>query len=263
MPLFTIDIDEQFRLRMAQLAGELNAAIRQRIEQIPREMAESAYYKATELANSKLHSTAQDYIDNLDYEQIAPGVWSVYLKEGAEHLETGYERFDMKPGLLRNAKKISKAGYPYRSIPMFNSGKGNQSQGDMMKDLKNLRKEFGDNGITKNDQGEPLLGKIFSIGRTEMGIWQLQGKQPGVGNQSARLEASQHLAGVTKYQYQIKGRGGKMTTKAQFVTFRTVSADPKYAAKWIHPGFAGAQIFPELMRWAEQALDRIMEDMFR
>ena len=264
--LFTFAIDEDTKVRMAELAKRLTGQLREQINQLPRELAEATHAKAVELATLKLHTTKYEYIAALDFQQTAPGVWSVYLKESAAHLEEGYDRFDMKPGLLRNAKKKSKSGYAYRSIPMFNSDKGKlQAQGDnMLSDLKRLRAGLGDEGLSKDANGNPLLGKIFSITRNDVGVWQLNPNQTGVDAASQRFAEppiNDNLVGVTKYQFPVKSRNGRFQVKSQFVTFRTVSADPRYASKFWHPGFGGIHAFDELTKWAGEVLERRLKEV--
>jgi hypothetical protein len=177
--------------------------------------------------------------------------------------------FDMKPGLLNKATKRSKLGYRYRSIPFEHKTTGKPKKGsgsgDMLSDLRRIRAAFGDKGITKTASGQDMLGKIFSVRPDDLGNWNLRGAQPGVGDQNVRFangQPSQNLAGVVKYQWQQQLRNGGVRTRTSFMTFRTVSENPKYANKWRHPGFAGVKIMDELADWAAQQLPKLFEDIF-
>ena len=164
---------------------------------------------------------------------------------------------------------IHNSGFKYRSIPMpkKSSGKGQAgtTAGDMRNDLKRLRSALGDKGITKGADGKPLLGKILSFKRDEVGMWSSKAHQPGVptadGGRIAMSEGSgfgSHLNSVTKYQYAHKS--GKVSS--QFITWRTVSENPKYKDKWIHKGFGGIKIFADLQDFAYTTLEKKLREIF-
>jgi hypothetical protein len=76
-------------------------------------------------------------------------------------------------------------------------------------------------------------------------------------------EVDKRTLGMTKYQYEVKNRNGGTTMKSAYMTFRIVSEDPKYAQKWIHPGFAGIHAFKDVQRWAEDTLDRMITEIIK
>lgn len=252
-----------------EAAGSINEYAKQAATQAMKEVGEASYDKAKTIALSRLNTTAEQYINALEFTQIGPGIWVVGLLEEAEHLEKGYPGFDMRPGLLKNAKKTSKLGYKYRSIPMAQKstgkGKAGTTSGDMRNDLKKLRSIFGDKGTTKGPDGKALLGKVLSFKRDSVGRWNMVGHQPGMENkdtgQIAMSEGSEYgknLSGVTKYQY--KGKGGRVSS--QFIVWRTVSENPKYKDSWQHPGFNGIHAFEELNDFAYSTLEKKLREIF-
>lgn len=77
---------------------------------------ESAVEEAISGASS-LGSRAAEYIDGLYLDESSYGSVRVAITDDAKHLEDGYGGYDMKPGLLKNAK-VSKEGNLYKVVPM-------------------------------------------------------------------------------------------------------------------------------------------------
>jgi hypothetical protein len=266
--IFSINLAESLRVRMEAAAGRMTAEAQAKLQQATRNLAEMAYAKAHEIANQELNETAQLYKDNLKFEEVAPGVFSVGLMQPAEWLENGVDSYDMKPILTKNGK-TSKKGYKYKVIPFQHksSGQASGSSGDLLSDLKRLRKGLGDEGITKDDQGNPLLGKIWSARPDDTGMWGLNPAQKGVSPSNARFAEpgiSPNLQGIVKYQYNQKLRNGSSRTRSSFVTFRVVSMDPKYANKFIYPSTKpGKQIMQKTFDWTMQTLSQILDEIFQ
>lgn len=265
---FKVSLDKSIQMALADAADRINAQTAEAAIDAVRDTAMAAYDKAKTLALARLNSTAEQYINALEFTQIAPNVWSVGLREEAQHLEEGYTGFDMKPGLLKNAKKISKQGFKYRSIPMekksTGKGKAGTTTGDMLNDLKRLRGVFGDKGTTKDANGKPILGKTLSFNRDQVGRWSMKNYGTGEVTDKGQVAMSEgsgygkHLEGVVKYQYQTKSGG----VRSQFITFRTVSENPKYKDKWIHKGFGGIHLFRDLEDFAYRTLEQKLREIF-
>lgn len=90
----------------------------------------------------RLGSRAADYIDGLYLDETAYGTVRLAITREAEHLETGHGSFDMKPGLLQNAK-VSKDGKLYKVVPIGKKSVGDSTQAANTK-LFDLR-SMGDN----------------------------------------------------------------------------------------------------------------------
>jgi hypothetical protein len=269
-----IALDATFREALASAGRQITKQAREAVEGAVSKLGEDTFQQAKVLANARLDKTAQLYVDSLDYQELGDGVVVITLREEAHHLEQGYPGFDMKPGLLKNAKKKSKLGYRYRSIPMEKKGASKvlrQGEGgaqfsslgafqrnQVMGDLKALKKRFGldrtNNFVDENGDAKPIIGKVATVSRDQTGRWSMTG--PASANQlnpsAGQQPWSPHIAGVTKYQYKTKG--GRIAS--QFITYRTVSENPSQKSKWMHPGFDGAKIFPQLEQWAIQQLSR-------
>ena len=166
----------------------------------------------------------------------------------------------MKPGLLRNAKKVSKAGYRYRSIPFAQKGKGKEGSEKraMFSDLRQMKKLFGLDKTTKFSSGAPVLGKAAVISRDSLGAWSVKG--PSIEpRRVGQMPWSPNLAGVVKYQFKTPGG----SVKSHYMTFRTVSERPDLKGKFLHPGFDGVHLFPRLEEWIMTQLGKKVDEALR
>lgn len=289
----------KFKLDSSGLSGDLTAKVRELLDMANAglgdklsDLAQSTYAKIHELASNRLNSTRQQFIDSLKMEKVAMNRYVITLDGDAEHIEKGYDSFDMKPGLLRGAKKVSKQGYRYRSIkfdhkpgatakpshPLFNQPVqitstaeqrranptipkvGRTTTGSLTGDREALAKAGGDKGITKDAYNSPILQKVSRYD-----------KSPYNANQYIRTDSDgmksvvdigravdPNVVGIAKYQYKV----GK-TVKAMWVTFRTVSENPAQKNKWIHPGYTGAHIMQDVKTWVDDEMKKIVQDMNR
>lgn len=276
---FKVSLAEQLALRIASAAGQITMARAKAAQQVMRELAEDTHNKAQEMAGQRLNSTRQKYIDNLSFDQVGDNHWALTLNADAAYLEEGYSTFDMiKAGLTRGPKsKMSKKGHRYVSIPFEHAqapGKSNHPQhdvpvqrgqqsettkGNLAKDLMRLKQSFGLKGTFKDQNGNPIYGKVFTVTKNPLGpMWNYSDV---LGNKDTAImegkEIHKNLAGLTGIQYKA---GSK--TKTAYMTWRTASENPESAGKWIHPGFDGAKIFPDLEQWAVQRIGQKLRDIF-
>lgn len=246
------------------------------------EISSQAYAKANEMASDRLKSTRLKYIDHLKFEQVGPTHWTISLEEGAAYLENGYPSFDqIKAGLARGAKsKISKSGYRYVRVPFEHSegpakashpsnsipvqrGQVNETtKGNMANDLKRLQRIFGGKETVSTAQG-PVIGKAWSITKSTTGPqWTFK---DALGRQQTTTIEGVHpnLSGVTKVQWEQKLRGGGSRIRSAYLSWRTASENPnRTPGTWIHPGFQGAKIFPDLEKWVTDTFKARMEELF-
>lgn len=200
-------------------------------------LAAITHAKVIEMASEELHSSRQEFMDGLGFEEIAPGVWVVSIDEKGLWVEEGLEpNTDMKPGLLAGATKVSKEGFKYRSIP-FDHGKApsqltGYAQGVVSKIKSNLKKAgVPYKKIETDPNGSPRTGKLHTFN------W--DSEKPGKGNTPV-------LKGVSIYQTVTKSGN----VRRDILTFRTVSGSPASANKWIHPGYAAKKFLDKAETWA-------------
>lgn len=207
-------------------------------------LAAMTHAKVAEMASTELHSSLKTLQDNLGFEEISDGVWVVSIDEKALFIEEGIEpNKDMKEALLKNATKTSKAGYKYRSIP-FDHGKGPSQMTPYAQSLVNRIKQqlkqqkIPFKKIEKNPDGSPRIGKLHEFS--------IDSEKP------TRRANTPALKNVTIYQSVTKTGN----VRRDIMTFRTVSASPASADKWIHPGLTAKKFLDRAEVWALDVFEK-------
>lgn len=230
-----------------KLVDEITPEIQDTLNQMAESIAVTAYGKGTDYVNQKLHKTRLDYQNHFHYKKVDASNHEIWLDKEAEHLEDGYQRFDMKPGILKGPKaKVSKKGVRYNTIPFKQASPGaatnlrEQLMGEQMKQalksgISRLTRQKTDlNKIQKGADGKPLRGNVGKISKNPI--------------------IHPHLQGLTRYQKQYGG-----ATQAQSMTFRTVTSksDP---ASWWHPGYDGVHAFREMEKYVNDEFNRLISE---
>lgn len=178
---------------------------------------------------------------SIGFDDVAPGIWVVSIDEKGMWVEEGLKpNFDMKPGLLKDAKDINKRGYKYRAIP-FDMGKTKTTATGYEWNLKQrVKSELAKakipfKKIEKDPTGKPKEGLLHKL--------DFGGEIPGKGNTPI-------LKGVSIYQTVTKTGN----VRRDILTFRTVSGDPQSASadKWFHPGYTAKKFLDSARDWAEK-----------
>ena len=203
-------------------------------------LATAAYSEAIRLAQAKLKTTQRDYVNALQFEKIDDNVYIITLSgPAANAIENGWGSFDMKPGLLAGPNsKVTKKGTRYNTVPFSYQPTSNAPLSPKNEELRSsLRDVIKANGLSKiiknQATGKPLEGIVARV------------KNTGIKN----------LDGLVKIQ---KTYGNK--TQSTYMTFRRVSTNSK-AGSWMHPGYAGAKIFPMVEQFIESQLDVILSSI--
>lgn len=177
---------------------------------------------------------------SIGFDNPAPGLWVVSINEKGMWVEEGIKSgFDMKPGLLKNAKDINKRGYKYRAVP-FDMAKSKTTATGYEFNLRNrVKSELAKNKIPfkkieMDANGKPKLGLLHKLN--------FGGEIPGRGNTPI-------LQGLSIYQTVTKTGN----VRRDIMTFRTVSGDPNSgsANKWIHPGYEAKKFLENARKWCE------------
>lgn len=220
------------------------------IEDAVKQLSAMTHAKVVELAQEKLKTTRKVYTDNLDYAEVAPGVWVVSLDQPALWIEEGRKSGSMVEDLLRNNAKTAKDGSRYKAIPFEHSKKPSEMDPFARNLVAKIRSELKKANIPfkkleLNPDGSPRIGKLHTMN--------ISSPHP---SSRASHEA---LAGLTIYQTKTS----KGNVRRDIMTFRVVSSKHE-GKKWIHPGRDGEKFFEKALEWAEKEwessiLPQIME----
>jgi hypothetical protein len=239
----------KFQIDAEAIAAQFKEFMLSVKEDLQKSMSELAFITRTRIleeAQSELQTTRKTYEESLsEVTEVSPGVWVIALDEKAMYIEEGIEAgHDMKPDLLKGKK--------YRVIP-FRYDKGpSQNTPSTQALISQIRQTLKKNKLTiskleyemKDGVKSPRMGKLHE--------YNLGGPRPGKGNTPA-------LTRLSIYQSEKNGK-----VKRDVLTFRTVSAGPASAGKWIHPGLTAKKYMDKALDkatadWEEQILPAIME----
>lgn len=227
------------------LAAEMKnfqAEVERAIEDSVKSVAAMTHAKVVELATEKLNTRRRAYLDNLDFEEVVPGVWVISLDDQAMWIEEGRKSGDMTEDLLRKGAKTAKDGSRYKAIPFDQAKPPSQTSQfgkEMVRKLKSELKKYGVpyKKLEYNADGSPRIGKLHEFN--------IESPRP------TSRASTPALYGVSIYQ--SMGKSGRV--KRDIMTFRMVSSKHK-GTKWIHPGLDGEKFFEQAYEWATQTFEK-------
>lgn len=233
---------------IAEAFKEMAMEVEQDLQKGIANLAAMTDAKTKELAQAELKSTRQKYIENLTMEEVSPGIWVVALDQPALFIEEGLEAdFDMKPGLLKNAKTAAD-GSKYKVVP-FDQGKAPSQMTPYAQDVVNrIKKQLKTDNIPfkkleHNENGSPKRGLLHQKN--------YGGEIPGKGNTPV-------MDGVSIYQSVTKTGN----VRRDIMTFRTVSS--KQGDKWKHPGLDAKKFMDKALEWAiKEWEDKILPEILK
>lgn len=236
------------KIKVSVMAKELGKSIdvisdrvRAQIKTAVKQLSLNTFAEAQRLANHRLDKGREDYLNSLKYQELkGQDIYVIYLDGEGKFYEKGWESYDMKPGLLNGPKSKPTADGKgrFNTVPFKKRGtapKGSPVNiADTAAAIKRIAKDNSLERIEKQIKGGTIT--------TYKGI-----EDP-------------MLKGLTKVTQLYKTKTGKDRKSSQYFVFRRVSSktDP---SKWIHPGYKGAKVFPDLKKYVEKNLRIILKEI--
>lgn len=240
----------------------LNEAVVSVMDSAVASLAQAAQNKWISLAQDKLKSSRDDYINGLrqseSYKRTGSGdtqsIEITLVGTMPNNYEFGMPSFDMKavrPGWLGGAKaKRAKDGHSYVVIPIRHStsdggrmsytGKA-AAVGDLKTQLRKAVKDFGLDRMMRTATGAVVEGPTARIPKGAPVHPYLQG-----------------LVRIQKGASGAFGGGGKQRGSSTLVKFAIMSEKSK-PDSWIHPGLKPANLLPEVEQWVDSKLNEILD----
>ncbi len=249
-------------------AKELNERIRAIADELlirsAEDLAAMVYNKIVELAQARLRSTREQYLQNLSYDSTGRGAWVVTLKQEALWIEEGMPRHEMIDDLVRNGK-IAKDGSRYRVIPMGIKKASQTPLGAMpirMAAMQALKKaKINMKEIEREVDGRPKIGMLHRLDVMTSPIKTAEGAHQGwgaVGSVRQGASGTPFLKGMAVVQRNIQWQAGGMLQR-QAMTFRVVSTKHKGTGRWTHPGIQAKKLMDEAHAWALKEWDHTIK----
>lgn len=260
--MFRINVD----LGDFNALGDISNVIQAAADEVNEELAQMAKAKAIEIANTKLNSRRDKFIEGLDVRK-EDGAFCLVLAEDATWIDDGQQPHSMLDDLLASPKaKIAADGSRYLIVPFEHSGKGktNTTPGQMQI-VAAVKSEFKKRKIPwskveRDDEGRPKVGRLhrFDIEHRPLkdleGVWQGKG---AVGEVRQGHKGTPFLQGVSVYQTPKEGGG----VNRSVATFRVASSKQQGSGMWEHPGVDPANIFDEVYDWLTKEVENHFNDL--
>jgi len=262
--MYNINID------LSCLAGfkDLADIIKQEAEQAANDLSIQVHAKALELANERLHSRRQMFVEALSLTHEGNGEHYLSLAQGSVWIDDGMEPHSMLDALLNSpSAKTSKDGHKYLVVPFqhVGPGKGPTNTPESSKEtVDTVRAELKKRKIPlakieRDAQGRPKMGKIHSFNIEDKPLKSGEGPGQGhgpVGGVKQGKTGIPFLRGVSVYQSATPSGG----TKKSVLTFRVATS--KNPDGFFHPGLQPVHIFDSVYAWAlEEVESHITPDL--
>ena len=216
-----------------------------------------------ELANERLHSRRQKYLDNLK-PKVEEDCYILELDASQLWVEEGMEPHNMLDDLLSSPKaKHAKDGSMYLIVPFDKSpGKGQTGtqagQMDLVNTLKGEMKKqkIPWSKIEKDDQGRPKIGRLHSFSVEDKPLKTQEGPNQGhgpIGAVKQGITGIPFLRNVNVYQHEKDGKVSRSV-----LTFRIASSKHREQGRWEHPGLTPINIFPDTQQWGIEQVEKIL-----
>lgn len=247
-----IDRGENIESLDTMALGALNSALAG--------IAKAAQNEWIRLAQNRLTTSREIYIGGLRQAESfkstrapAGNTYEIMLVgRMPNNFEFGMEAFDMKsvrPGWLGGGKsKVSKDGHRYVTIPFRHSefgmpytGKAAAVSAPTLKtQLRNAVKDYGLSRMVRLGSGAIAEGPVSRVPRG--------------------APVHPYIQGLTRVQKGLASRTprGKQRGSSQLLTWRVMS-EKSSPESWRHPGLTAANILPEVERWVDKELDKILD----
>jgi len=217
----------------------------------------------TELANERLHSRRQKYLDALKPD-IQEDCYVIELDQSALWIEEGVAEHNMLDDLLSSPKaKHAKDGSMYLIVPFDKSpGKGQTGTPAGQMDLVNvLKSEMKARKIPwanteRDDQGRPKIGRLHTFSVEDKPLKTQEGPNQGkgpIGSVKQGITGIPFLRNVNVYQHE---KEGKVTRSV--MTFRIASSKHREQDRWNFPGLTPINIFPDTQEWGIQQIENVI-----
>lgn len=226
------DLDRDLKSLSPRLEEEINGAIKDAV------YATYAYIQSE--AQSKLHSTRQDYLKGLNIEDLGDNSYVISLdSDWANKIEDGWPSFDQTPGMLASKKtvevgrrsgqpwvhKSEKDGHKFAYVPFQRSPFSKEAKSS---DLASAIKKM----VAVNSEGR--VQKITKIFNNPDGT-AIEGKAVTAKSDNPLLDS------LVKYQHVYKDeKTGKETVQSVYINYRCVS---EHGKPWINGGYEGLSAF--------------------
>lgn len=256
--MFNINLDIS---ELAKLL-EIDTVAEEEVKQAGKQLTDMAQAHAIELANKKLKTRRQMFIDGLESIQVNDDTWVLSLDAKVRWVDDGMDEHSMLDDLLSSPKaKSTKDGGKYIVVP-FQHNKGptqmTAAQADLLSTVKREMAKFKVpyGKIETDASGKPKTGLLHEFDITKSPVKRFHGPGQGhgpIGQVKQGPTGIPFLQGLKVYQKKIENKDGSQSIKRFIMTFRVASSKHRdQPNRWHHPGLEKVGIIDETAEWAKK-----------
>lgn len=228
-----------------------------------------------ELAQKKLHSRREMFLEGLSAFQEDENTWIINLDAKVRWIDEGMSAHNMLDDLLASQKAKpthGPDGMPdggkYMIIP-FKHNKGPTQQTTAQKTLADtIKAELKSAGVSygkiaKNKDGSPKLGLVHKMDINRLPLKAFDGPGQGKGPVGDVMQGPTGiplLKGVQVHQRMvIDKKTGKEAVRRDIMTFRVASSKHRSeAGRWDYPGVPATNIMEDGAKWAKTQWEKVI-----
>jgi hypothetical protein len=238
---------------LSQLEKEFNffKNINKQLSNAMDNLAGQAYEKAIELAQEKLKSRRDPFLNNLEFKKEGSGDRAVYiivLHDAGLWVEEGVEAHNMKDTHLKGKDKVV---IPFNHNKMQSSMMP-QKQQQLYKEVKSFLKKQKIS-MTKpinDNSGKPIISSPGAVKPAAS-----FSKVPS--SIKSKKSGESVLNRLNVYQHSTQGKDGKQKVSKTAMTFRTLSKNSG-DNEWNVPDLKAANILDEVYSWILENYEKIL-----
>lgn len=177
------------------------------------------------------------------------------------YIETGVKPFSMKEKLLSSGSvKISKEGFPYKTVPLTRKLASPNAKMDTMQRVAARTAPIESVKTVLTSKEIEMQSRINSVlQKTKFSF--LEDARDAQGRTIRRSIASESTdigTLIKEETFESTLRQNKIVG-TKYVIFRTISAKPG-SSDWMHPGFSGKEIYAKILEWKDENEERIFSE---
>lgn len=174
-------------------------------------------------------------------------------------IEAGAKPFNMKEKILGSGNvKISKKGFPYKTIPLSREMPGKNAKLDTLRTLQKRAVPFSAQQTVLTSKEIEVQAKLNSVLQEAKFSFLKEARDAEGRTIQKSITRSDEVGTLIREQtFETTGRKTKVV-KTKYVIFRTMSAKPG-TSEWMHPGFSGKEIYSKVLDWQNENEKAIFE----
>jgi len=176
--------------------------------------------------------------------------------------EYGIRPFSMKEKLLSSGNvKISKKGYPYKTIPISREMPGKNAKLDALRSVQKRTIPVATQQSVITSKEIQMQARVNTVLQNAKFSFVSKAKDAEGRTIQTSLTRDLDVGTLIKEETFDSTAKTPKVIKTKYVIFRTMSAKPG-SADWMNPGFSGKDVYSKVLSWQNENEEAIFEQTF-